>query len=398
MKKKLLFMCINMNIGGTEKALLNMIAEIPKDKYEVTILMLEQYGGFLSEIPEWVKVKYLDNYSEIKPILNNPPQSTIKKFIRKGRIIKAVNIAWAYYTSKILRNKSIFFKYILSDYSILKGEYDLAVAYAGPMDFITYYVLNKIKANKKAQWIHFDIELIGFDKYFAGKHYSEFNKIFIVSEKGKEKLLNKLPNVKDKVEVFYNIVSEDLVREMSVKGNGFEDEFDGTRILTVGRLSKEKGQDLFISALAKLKSEGYKVRGYIIGDGPNKNKYQNLINNLGLKDNCILLGAKKNPYPYMKECDIYVQPSRHEGYCITLAEARCFNSPIITTEFTGASEQLINEERGVITKIDSEDIYLAMKKLLDNKRLIKNIKIKLEKEIVDSRTQITKLSEFISSI
>lgn len=368
MKKKLLFMCINMNIGGTEKALLNMIAEIPKDKYEVTILMLEQYGGFLSDIPEWVKVKYLENYSEIKSILNNPPQSTIKEFIKKGRIIKAVNIAVFYYTSKLLKNKSIFFKYILSNYSKLKGKYDLAVAYAGPMDFITYYVLNKINSKKKAQWIHFDIERIGFDKAFADKNYKKFNNIFVVSEKGKEKLINKLPGIKDKVEVFYNIVSTDLVREMSVKGTGFEDEFDGTRILTIGRLSEEKGQDLFISALAKLRNDGYKVRGYIIGDGPNKNEYQNLINSLGLKDNCILLGAKKNPYPYMKNCDIYVQPSRHEGYCITLAEARCFDVPIVTTNFTGASEQVINEETGIITKIDSEEVYLAIKKLLDNKK------------------------------
>ena len=188
MKKKLLFVCINMNIGGTEKALLNMIAEIPKDKYEVTILMLEQYGGFLSDIPEWVKVKYLENYSEIKSILNKPPQSIIKEFIKKGRIIKAVNIAVFYYTSKLLKNKSIFFKYILSNYPKLKDEYDLAVAYAGPMDFITYYVLNKIDSKKKAQWIHFDIERIGFDKAFAAKNYKKFNNIFVVSKKGKRKI------------------------------------------------------------------------------------------------------------------------------------------------------------------------------------------------------------------
>lgn len=391
MKKKLLFMCINMNIGGTEKALLNMIAEIPKDKYEVTILMLERYGGFLSEIPECVEIKYLDNYSEIKPMLNEPPQRTIKELIKKGQIIKAVNIAGAYYTSKLLKNKSIFFKYILSNYQKLNDEYDLAVAYAGPMDLITYYVLNNINSKKKAQWIHFDIERIGFDKVFAEKNYKKFNNIFVVSEKGKEKILNKLPNLKDKVEVFYNIVSKDLVTEMSIRDNGFEDDFNGTRILTVGRLSKEKGQDLFIAALAKLKNDGYKVRGYIIGDGPNKNEYQNLINNLGLKDNCILLGAKKNPYPYMKDCDIYVQPSRHEGYCITLAEARCFDVPIVTTNFTGASEQVINEETGIITKIDSEDVYLAIKKLLNNKSLIKNNKFNLVNKTIEKDREIDKL-------
>lgn len=389
--KKIIFMCINMNIGGTEKALLNMIAKIPKDKYEVTILMLEEYGGFLSEVPKWVKVKYLEKYFDIKPILNNPPQYTVREFIKNGQCMKALNIAYIYYMSTILKNKNIFFKYILKDYSHVKEEFDLAVAYAGPMDFISYYVLNKIKAKAKVQWIHFDIENIGFDKEFAERNYEKFDKIFIVSEKGKEKLLKVVPNLKEKVQVFYNIVSSRLVKDMSSKNISFDDDFNGTKILSVGRLSKEKGQDLLIEAINRLNKDGYNVKAYLIGDGPSKREYENLINKFGLKEKCILLGSTTNPYPFMKSCDIYMQPSRHEGYCVTLAEARCFNSPIVTTNFTGADEQVIDGETGLITNISSNDIYLAIKRLLDDKELMKNIKTNLENKDIEESKEIDKL-------
>ena len=72
MKKKILFMVINMNIGGTEKALLTMLSEIDKEKYDVTVLMLEEYGGFLNDIPEWVNIQYLNYYKDIKDIINKP--------------------------------------------------------------------------------------------------------------------------------------------------------------------------------------------------------------------------------------------------------------------------------------------------------------------------------------
>lgn len=364
MKQKILFMVINMNIGGTEKALLNMISEIPRDKYEVTILMLEKYGGFLNEVPSWVDVKYLDNYSEIKPILNNPPKYTVKEFIKKGNILRGVNIGLSYYSSKLLKDKGVFFKYILKNHSKIPSEYDLAVAYAGPMDFISYYVLNKIKAKKKVQWIHFDVEKIGFNLEFAKKYYIQFNKVFIVSQQGKEKLINKLPELKNNIDVFYNIVPTKLIKELAEIGEGFNDDFEGKRILTVGRLSKEKGQDLSILALKKLVNDGYNVRLYLVGDGNDRERLNTLIKENNLEYYCVLLGSKKNPYRYMRECDIYLQSSRHEGYCITLAEVKCFNVPIITTNFTGASEQMEKYYKGSIVGISSEQIFEGIKKII----------------------------------
>ena len=389
--KKILFMCINMNIGGTEKALLTMLNEMDRSKYEITLLMLEEYGGFLNQIPDGIKVMYLKEYKTLKKFINDPPQLVAKELIKNKKIIKGLSVLFVYIISKLMKDISIYYKYILSNVDTLNEEYDIAIAYAGPMDFISYFVINKIKSKKRVQWIHFDISKIGFNVNFAKKIYDKFDKVFVVSNEGKDKLINFLPSLKDKTEVFFNIISCKMIEKMSYEGEGFSDDFDGTRILTVGRLSKEKGQDLIIPVLKKLKENGYKVRWYCIGDGPAKKEYEKLVDKLNIKDDFIFLGSKLNPYTYMKECNIYVQPSKHEGYCITLGEARCFNNPIVTTNFTGANEQIVNENTGLVCEISEEGIYKAIKKLLDDNDIYELIKNNLSNEIINTTSEIKKL-------
>lgn len=395
--KKILFMCINMNIGGTEKALLTMLNEMDSSKYDITLLMLEEYGGFLNEIPNFVKVKYINEYKTIKPYINEPPKLLAKELIKNKKCLTGIFTLLNYSISKITNNMSYYYKYILRNTKNIEDDYDLAVAYAGPMDFITYFVLNKIKAKKRVQWIHFDITKIGFNKKFAEKNYKKFYKIFVVSEEGREKLINLIPALNNKVEVFFNIISCNLIENMSKNEKGFDDSFNGVRILTVGRLSKEKGQDLTINALARLKNDGYNIKWYCIGDGPEKDNYKQIIKNLNVENEYILLGSKLNPYPSMEQCDIYVQPSRHEGYCITLSEARCFDNPIVATNFTGANEQIKNGITGLVCDISEEGIYNSIKRLLDDKELYIRIKKNLSSEVVDSTGEIAKFDKLINS-
>jgi glycosyltransferase involved in cell wall biosynthesis len=395
MKRKILFMLINMNVGGTEKALLNMISEIPREEYDITVLMLEEYGGFLNSIPSHVQIKYLNDYKNIKYILNEPPHLIAYYLLRKGKIIKAINITLMHLFSKITKERSIFYKYVLKDYQNIKTEFDVAVAYAGPMDLISYFVINKIKAKRKIQWIHFDITKIGFNKHFAAKIYNKFDNVFVVSNEGKNKLINLLPKLKEKTETFLNLISPSSIAEMASEGIGFEDNFSGIRILTVGRLTKEKGQDLTISVLAKLKNEGYNVKWYCIGEGGARKEFENLVKEYGVKDNFIFLGAKSNPYPFMKHCDLYVQPSRHEGYCITLAEAKCFNKAIISTNFTGASEQIIHNLTGLVVNFDEQEMYNGIKQLLDDGKFKRKLEENLQERVINTTTEIEKLLKII---
>ena len=393
--KKILFMCINMNIGGTEKALITMLNEMDRRKYDITLFMLEEHGGFLNQIPDGVKIMYFKEYKTLKKFINNPPQLVAKELIKNRKVISGLSILFIYIISKLIKDISIYYKYILRNVDIVNDEYDIAIAYAGPMDFISYFVTNKIKSKKRIQWIHFDITKIGFNINFAKRIYDKFDKVFVVSNEGKDKLINLIPSLKDKTEVFFNIISCKMIEKMAYEGEGFSDDFDGTRILTVGRLSKEKGQDLIIPVLKKLKENGYKVRWYCIGDGPARKEYEKLVDELNIKDDFIFLGSKLNPYTYMKECDIYVQPSKHEGYCITLGEARCFNNPIVTTNFTGANEQIDDEKIGLICDISEWEIYKSIKRLLDDRELYEKLKENLDNVIVNSSKEIDKLYKII---
>ena len=393
--KKLLFMCISMNIGGTEKALLTMLNEMDRSKYDITLFMLEEYGGFLNQIPDGIKVMYLKEYKTLKKFINDPPQLVAKELIKNRKIIKGLSVLFVYIISKLMKDISIYYKYILSNVDTLNEEYDIAIAYAGPMDFISYFVINKIKSKKRVQWIHFDISKIGFNVNFAKKIYDKFDKVFVVSNEGKDKLINFLPSLKDKTEVFFNIISCKMIEKMSYEGEGFSDDFDGTRILTVGRLSKEKGQDLIIPVLKKLKENGYKVRWYCIGEGKIRDEYEKLIKEKNLENNFILLGANPNPYPYIKKSDIYVQTSRHEGYCLTLAEAKCLCKPIVTTNFIGAYEQIEDEINGFIVNQNEDDIYGKIKLIIDNKAISDKFIKNLESIVLDTTDDVNKLISYI---
>jgi glycosyltransferase involved in cell wall biosynthesis len=391
MKKKIVFMLINMNVGGTEKALLNMINEIPKEDYEITLLMLEEYGGFLEYIPAHVKVEYLHGYNQIKPILNQPLQREAFTALRKGSLIRFFILMSIYIFTKIFKNNYLVFKYALKDYRKIETQYDVAVAYAGPMDFISYFVIKRIKAKKKIQWIHFDVTKIGFSKRFANKIYKEFDRIIVVSNEAKLKLFKLLPSIKNKTEVCLNIISSNTIQNQAKIGNGFKDDFDGLRLLTIGRLSKEKGQDLAIKAFLKLINDGYKVKWYCLGEGNSRKEYENLIMVNNLEDKFILLGADPNPYSYLEQCDIYVQPSRYEGYCITLIEAKQFFKPIVTTNVNGANELIVNGKTGIIVNIDENDIYYAIKNFIDNKLLSNSFSNNLAKEKYDISSEMSKI-------
>ena len=186
--------------------------------------------------------------------------------------------------------------------------------------------------------------------------YGQYERIFVVSETGKTIFDQIFPQFKDKTEVFHNIVSPSQIKELAISGESFKDDFKGKRILTVGRISPEKGQFEAVQALKILKEKGYDIRWYFVGEGSDLERCKKEVERLELSEDVFFLGTKVNPYAYMRDCDIYMQPSRHEGFCITLAEALCFGNPIVSTDFTGAREQLRGRENGFVVGMSSEEI------------------------------------------
>ncbi|EOO15545.1 glycosyltransferase [Bacillus cereus] len=389
--KRVLFMISSMNIGGVEKSLLSLLSVMPKEKYDVTVLMLEKKGGFLKQLPSWIKIEEAVWFQDIKPKIMQSPKKTIKEYYENKRYIKALNFLFSYVASEKLKDRYVFYKEIFKDIPHSKNKYDIAIAYQGPTDIIDYYVVNRVTSKKKISWVHFDVFKHQINTKLYEKLYGELDNICVVSKVAQKHLIEKFPIVKSKTNVFLNIVLPDLINEMAKEKVEFDNGYKGMKIVTVGRLSKEKGQDLAIKVLSMLRKAGYEVRWYCIGEGENREYYETLIRKYDLKKDFVLLGSTQNPYPYVYQSDIYVQTSRHEGYCLTLAEAKCLKKPIVTTNFTGAYEQIKDGHNGFIVEWNEEDLYNKIKYLLDQKILRKKITTNLLTEELNNIANIDRV-------
>lgn len=368
MKKNILFMLSTMEIGGVEKSLLSLLSKLSPKKYDITILLLEKKGGFLELLPKHVKVKEAHWFLKIKPILMNSPHSILMKYLKEKRVIKSFRFIVSYYLSKYTNNRLFYLKEMMEDISFEKEQYDLAIAYPGPTEIIDYFILEKVTAKNKIGWMHFDSTKVNMNQKLYEYIYKQFDRICVVSEEGKRKLESRFGENR-KIKVFKNIVDEDLINELALEEiTDIEIDSKTFKIVTLGRLSLEKGQDLGIKALKKLIEDRINAHWYFVGDDLNRKDYEELVKNLKLEKYITFLGNKINPYPYLKMADLYVQTSRHEGYCIALNEARILEKVIVTTDFTGAREQILSEKDGIICDGNEEEIFLAIKKVINKKK------------------------------
>lgn len=382
--KKIAIVTKQMIAGGVEKSLISMLKNISKEEYDVTLFVTNRGGAFEKDIPNWVKVKCI--YGEEKTF-----KEKLKNIIKQGQIFKLVKCI--IYTLLARNSKSLYKEelYLSKILPIQDEEYDLAIAYHGIISFPIIYVSNHLKAKKKVAWIHTDIETYKNQISLYEKYYYKYDNIFAVSEEAKDKFSNSYPQFKDKVSVFYNIISKEILNRESKFGNTFNDNFSGIRILTIGRLAQQKNQIIIPSIVSKLKDEGYEVRWYCIGDGEDRKKIEEEIDKYNVVNEVILLGTQTNPYKYLQDCDIYVQPSIHECYCTTVTEAKCFNKPMVITDVNGSNEQIINEVNGLIVKCSANDIYKGIKRLLDDKKLTISMIKNLSEMNTDTTDEIRKL-------
>ena len=393
-------MIYDLHGGGVEKALTTMLNEMDYDRYSITLLLLKKEGVHLENIPNSVEIKIVDIQSELRDEIMLSSKEIVAKHIMNREYVLSIKKLIGIILNKIIGKREVYqelFDRCDKELYPLNEIYDLAIDYQGLGSgvFCTYYVAEKINSKKKATWIHQDLRVIKNDVSWMGKYYNKFDKVYAVSLYSKREFVNLFPDYKDKADVFYNILPVDSILDKGNELIPFNKKSSEIIILSVGRLSYQKGYDVAIKAIKNLVQEDYNVRYYIVGEGEQKNNLAKLISSLGLIDYVKLIGYAKNPYPYMKHCDVYLQPSRFEGFCLTLGEAKVFNKPIITTDFIGANEQLSNEETGLIIKCDEFEITKSIKQIIDDVNL-KNYLVKnLESSRKGTPKDIFKIEELL---
>lgn len=393
MKKKILFLMPYFGCGGVESTLLSLLDMMDRNKYDITLMMLENKGDFLYKLPENIKISKIEIPEKEKGIFFGK-KKIFFSYLKKLQIIKLLKFIFYNYSFSLTEDRTKNFEYfemICDSISGIDEEYDIAIDYFGYATFTTFFLSEKITAKKKVSWIHSIMSR--FEPYAFKKYYEKMDIIFACSQMVKEDFEKMFPTINN-VKVFYNIINPIEVRKKSLKNGGFEDDYSGTRILTVGRICYEKGIDIAARTYNLLREKGYNIRWYVIGSG-SKEDIDSIKEIICDKENFIFLGIQDNPYVYMKQCDIYVQPSRFEGYCTTTNEARIIGCPIVMTNVSGANEQIINGENGFIVESNENCIFKAIKKMLDSEDIINKFRINIQKIDCDTRNEIKKIEKLL---
>lgn len=374
--KNLLFVIDSLTCGGAEKSLISLLNNMDYSKYKVDLLLFRRGGEFEKFLPK--EINLIDSPEYFSYLVRKKEIELKKQIIYKYyRFKTSINLRVNNIAKNQIHSEQVVYNSIKNVLNPLDEKYDLAVAYS--QGFPTYFVSEKVKAKKKLAWINCNYVKTKYDKDLDNKFYNNIDKIIVVSKFIYDSMSKMKYNYERKMKIILDIVDPKLIDNMAYNNEAIEfNNIKEAKILTVGRLAEVKGYDLVIKAASLLKKDNYKFKWFIIGEGPERQMIESLIMEYDLKDYVVLLGLKSNPYPYMKNCNIYVQTSRKEGFGLTVIEAKILQKVIVSTDFDTIYELITNNFDGVIAEKNEKSIYLQIKKLLDNKnhfnKIQKNIK------------------------
>lgn len=371
MKKSLLFILPSLAGGGAEKSLITLLSLIDYSRFDVDLFLFRREGLFLHNVPEEVNI--IDGGENYR-LFDGQAAYYIKSCIKKLHMIKAVNRI-CYSRAVVRGDRKAVWASLKKALPKTDKHYDVAIGYLEGN--ANYYCVDCVDADVKIGYIHNDYSKLSPDAVFDRSFFEKLDKLISVSPECSEVLKKTFPDLAEKVFTVENISSPEALRQLAV---GIPTEYTGVEekiLLTVGRFSPQKGYDTAVDAARILKNNGVEFRWFAIGKGELKNKIEEKINHYGLQKDFVLLGEKSNPYPYIKECDIYVQPSNYEGKSIAIDEAKAFAKPIVATKFSTVFDQLSDGETALLAEIDPADVAKKITQLINDEKLCEKLSDRL---------------------
>lgn len=396
MKKKIFIFSHAMEIGGAERALLGLLSSIDYSKYDIDLFLLRHSGELLDLIPNEVNLlPEIPQYSALMmPMIQALKSGQIAVVL--GRLvgkIKAKNYSIKHPAQSSAVAIDYSHKYVVDSLPKINDKnYDCAISFLTPH----YIVSKKVNADKKIAWIHTDYSTIEVDVQSELQMWSRFDNIVSISDDVTAAFLKKFPELKSKIVLIENILSKTFIEEQS---NEFdvsnEMPADSIKLLSIGRFCEAKNFDNVPEIASIMKAKGVEFKWYIIGYGADENLIKSKIAQYNMEDTVIILGKKENPYPYIKACDIYVQPSRYEGKAVTVHEALILNKPIIITDYPTAHSQLTDGFDGVIVPMDIECSANEIARVIEDKELQQRLISNMQSTNYSNESEIEKLYQLI---
>lgn len=402
MKKRIFINIHYLEIGGAERALLGLLSALDLNKVDIDLFVNQHTGEFMPLVPNYVNL--LPKVPEYTCI-----ERPIAVIVKEGHIkiaLKRLLAKWQYkcYYKTLSEdertNDASIYQYINdaveSTLPALEhfGEYDLAISFLQPHNI----VLNKVKAKKKICWIHTDYSTIHVNRGKGVPVWSGFDYVASISDDCTTAFVQTFPELKDKVVLIENILSPLFVRqqaELEEVSAEMPNEPNVVKILTIARFSLPKKIERIPHICAEMERLGVNFKWYIIGYGPDK-EIQDALDKYKMRHRMIILGKKTNPYPYIKACDIYVQPSIYEGKSVTVREAQMLYKPVVITDYPTAKSQIEDGVDGVIVPLQDElDIASGIVDFIQNYKLREKIVVYLNDHDYGNESEVEKIYELL---
>lgn len=395
MKQRIFITIHYLEIGGVERSLLGLLNALDTDLYDIDLFVYSHQGEFMRMIPE--KIRLLPEISQYAAL-----ERPVKEIIKNGYwsiAFARLMAKWAcrrYMKRSGQTEGSAIFQYV-ADYTTgllpplyRYGEYDLAISFLTPHNI----VLEKVQAKKKIAWIHTDYSAIQIDKERELKVWERYDYIASISENVTQTFLQVFPEVKEKIILIENILSSAFVREQAILldvSNEMKTSEGEVRLCSVGRFSSAKNFDNVPFICKSIVERGVRVKWFLIGFGGDEQLIRDRIAEAQMEEYVFLLGKKENPYPYMKTCDVYIQPSRYEGKAVTVREAQMLCKPVVITNFPTAYSQLTDGVDGVIVPFENEACAEGIVKVIKNHELRQSLIAYLQAHDYGNEAEVEKI-------
>ncbi len=367
----------SLTCGGAEKSLISLLPYLSGRGYDITLMLTARGGLFERYVPEGVKIVSV-------PAL--PAPGSFVSRLRRLAYSAAIRLM------PRANKAQLHWRIVGRHVPALDREYDVAIAYQH--GFPTFYIASRVKAARKLCWINVDLPSIGMTPSFCRGVYRRFDAVVAVSDMLRDAMVahGYIPS-EDKCHTVYDIIDPAVIGRMAAEYVPFDRGDGRLHIVTVGRLVRQKGYDIAVEAAAGLRDAGVSFVWHFVGGGIERVRLSAMIAQHGLGDHVRLEGEKLNPYPYMAKCDIYVQPSRFEGFGLTVAEARILGKAPVCTDFSVVTNQIHDGQNGLIVPMTPQGVadgvmrYLRETGLKD--RLEANVAMERnESSITESRKVI----------
>lgn len=370
-KPRILFVMHYLEIGGAETALIGLLNAIDYSRYDVDLFLHSHHGEMMPFVPKEVNLlPEIPIYAQIERPIKNvlkdgylrmvaarmKAKMRARRYIKKNHVVKE-SLAGLQYTAVAVSP-------LLPAISP-SVEYDLAISFLQPHNFVR----DKVRAKKKACWIHTDYSAVDFNAEDELPVWSAFDYVVSISNDVTKSFLQAFPALENKIVLMENILSPTFVRQRAEEFDALPElPKESLNLLSVGRFSKAKNYDN-VPDICRRMAETVDVdfRWYIIGYGPYEQLIRSKIAEAGMEDRVIILGKRLNPYPYIKACDIYVQPSRFEGKSVTVREAQMLYKPVVVTNYPTASSQIKDGQDGEIVPMDNQSCAEGIVDLIRDK-------------------------------